>query len=187
MIFNTHSELKGFHSTLSASQSSWVNYTDEKFDRSYIHKLAAQRGTELHELASNLIRLKVRLPRTSKTLDSFVNDVLGMKMISECILFYSENAFGTADAIKFDERKMKLWIFDLKTGEIPAKMRQLEVYTAYFCLEYKYKPSDLEIELRIYQNDEIEIYEPDPVDIVYIMDKIVTFDKRIQQLRKEML
>lgn len=187
MIFNSHSELKGYHATLSASKSAWVNYDDEKFDRTYVNQLAAQRGTELHELASELIRLKVHLPRNNKTLNAFVNDMLGMKMESEQILFYSENAFGTADGIKFDEKKMKLMVFDLKTGITPAHMRQLEVYCALFCLEYAFKPHELEFECRIYQNDEIEPHSPDPVDIVYIMDKIVSFDKRIKRIRKEML
>jgi hypothetical protein len=189
VIFNAHSELKGFHATLSASKGAWVNYDDEKFDRYIINQTAAQRGSELHALASELIRLKVRLPRTNKTLDSFVNDMLGLKMNSEQILYYSENAFGTADGIKYDERKNKLYVFDLKTGVTVAHMRQLEIYVALFCLEYGFKPHEFaEVDLRIYQNDAIEYHEDyDPTVIVYIMDKIITFDKRIKQIRKEML
>ena len=52
-------------------------------------------------------------------------------------------------------------------------MEQLEIYAALFCLEYKVKPSDIEIELRIYQNDEILVHNPTAEDIVPIMDKIV--------------
>lgn len=189
MIFNTHSELKGYHAFLSASKGSWLGYDDEKFDRTFFSSMAAQRGTELHALAAELIRLKVRLPRTNKTLDSFVNDMLGLKMQSEQILFYSENAFGTADGIKYDEKKNKLYVFDLKTGVTVAHMRQLEIYVALFCLEYGFKPHDFnEVDLRIYQNDAIETHEEyDPTDIVFIMDRIITLDKRIKNLRKEML
>ena len=52
-------------------------------------------------------------------------------------------------------------------------MDQLEIYAALFCLEYRIKPTDIEIELRIYQNDEVLVHNPSPEDIVQIMDKIV--------------
>jgi hypothetical protein len=45
---------------------------------------------------------------------------------------------------------------------------------------------DLDIELRIYQNDEVRIYEADPDVIAHIMDRIITFDRRINELRGEM-
>jgi hypothetical protein len=147
--------------------------------------LAAQRGTELHDLAHNLIRLGVKLPRTPKTLNLYVNDAIGFRMTPEQILYYSDNSFGTADAISF--RKNKLQIHDLKTGTTPTSVRQLEVYAALFCLEYRMKPFDIEIELRIYQNDEIQIFEADPDIIFHIMDKIITFDKRIDALKMEAL
>ena len=114
----------------------------------------------------------------------YVKGALGFKMISEQILVYSENCFGTADAIKFDMKKMHLRIHDLKTGITKASMHQLEVYAAIFCLEYGFKPSEITIELRIYQNDNIEIYEPEVHDITQIMDTIVTFDKRIEEMKE---
>jgi hypothetical protein len=104
-------------------------------------------------------------------------------MSCEQILFYSDNAFGTADTISF--RKSKLRIHDLKTGFTPCSEKQLYVYAALFCLEYKFKPFDIETELRIYQNDEIREYEADPDEIAHIMDRIVTFDRRITELRLE--
>jgi len=104
-------------------------------------------------------------------------------MKTEQILYYSDNCFGTADAIAF--RKNFLRIHDLKTGLTPVSERQLEVYAALFCLEYRVKPFEIEIELRIYQNDEIQIYEVDPDVITHIMDRIVTFDKRIEAIRME--
>jgi len=147
--------------------------------------LAAQRGTELHELAHDLIRLGVKLPRTPKTLNMYVNDAIGFRMVPEQILYYSDNSFGTADAISF--RKNVLRISDLKTGATPTSERQLEVYAALFCLEYRVKPLDIQIELRIYQNDEIQIFDADPDTILHIMDKIITFDKRIDAIRAEAL
>ncbi len=47
------------------------------------------------------------------------------------------------------------------------------------------KPFEIDIELRIYQNDEVRVYEADPDDIFHIMDKIITFDKRISAMRME--
>jgi Protein of unknown function (DUF2800) len=185
MIFNTHSQLVGKHAFLSASKYHWTNYDDEKLDRVFLTALAAQRGTELHAFAHEAIRLGIKLPRSSKTLNMYVNDAIGYRMTPEQILYYSDNAFGTADAISF--RRDVLRISDLKTGVIPASERQLEIYAALFCLEYRVKPFDFAIELRIYQNDEIQVFDADPDVIVHIMDKIITFDKRIDQIKKEAL
>jgi len=142
---------------------------------------AAQRGTELHELACRCIDLGVKLPKTSKSLNLYVNDAIGFKMQTEQVLYYSENCFGTADTISF--RKNVLRIHDLKTGETPASINQLLVYTALFCLEYGYKPSEIEIELRLYQSDEVLVDIPEPEEVFVIMDKIVQFDKRIEEIK----
>ena len=113
----------------------------------------------------------------------FVNDAIGFKMQSEQILYYSEFAFGTADAISF--RNNTLRIHDLKTGKEPANIKQLLVYAAYFCLEYNHKPSNIDVILRIYQNDEVIEHIPTVDEIVPIMDKIITFDKRLQKIKRE--
>ena len=63
-------------------------------------------------------------------------------------------------------------------------MEQLEVYAALFCLEYQMAPTTIDMELRIYQNDEIIVHQPSIEDIAPIMDKIITFDKRIQRLKE---
>ena len=183
MRFNNHSDLAGYHADLSASKHHWVNYSDEKFDRSYLATMAARRGTALHDLARQAILLGVNMPRTKKTINMYVNDGIGFRMKPEQILFYSANAFGTADSIAF--RKDLLRVSDLKTGVTLTSMRQLEVYTAFFCLEYKVKPSDIQVELRIYQNDEIKLHVPEPDDILHIMDRVITFDKRINAMREE--
>lgn len=183
MNFNDHSELEGQHAFLGASQHSWLNYNDEKLDRVYLSHKAKLRGTELHEFAANAIRLGIKLQKSNKTLNRYVNDAIGYRMTPEQGLFYSYNAFGTADAISFDEKKKKLRIHDLKTGVTKVSMEQLEIYTAYFCLEYDVDPNDIDIELRIYQNDDVMEHTPEPEKILYIMSKIKAFDKRIEGLK----
>lgn len=183
MEFNSHFRLEGQHAFLSASKHHWIRYSEEKLADTFINMKAKQRGTELHELAHNLIRLGVKLPANQKTLNAFVNDAIGYRMNSEQILYYSDNSFGTADAISF--RKNLLRIHDLKTGVSPASEEQLEVYAALFCLEYGVKPFEIQIEMRIYQNDDKAIFEADPDSITHIMDRIVTFDRIIDKIKAE--
>lgn len=183
MNFNKHLNLEGQHAFLGASKYHWINYDENKVAESYSRFLATQKGTQLHEFAAQCIRLGQKLPRSHKTLNSYVNDAIGYKMIPEQILFYSDNCFGTADAIAF--RNGLLRIHDLKTGVIPAHMEQLEVYAALFCLEYKIKPADIEIELRLYQSDNILVGNPTVEDIAPIMDKIITFDRIINKIKEQ--
>lgn len=189
MNWKNHSQLQGSHSFLSASQYHWLNYDNEKLISVYRNKLATLRGTALHELASDLIKLKVKLPNTQKTLNMFVNDAIGFGMQSEQILYFSDNAFGTADAIYFGKQRgtdrLILRVHDLKTGEVPAHMEQLLVYAAYFCLEYHVRPGEIDMECRIYQNNDIVYYNPTAEDIGPIMDKIITFDKLIEELKEK--
>lgn len=185
MNFNTHSNLAGRHAFLSASKYHWVNYDDEKLEHSFANALAAQKGTELHDLAARLIKMGIKLPRSTKTLNMYVNDAIGYRMDPEVVLYYSDNAFGTADAISF--RKNLLRISDLKNGVNPAKMTQLEIYGAFFCLEYNYRPSEIDMLLRIYQNDEVVEHEPDADWITHIMDRIITADRRLEEIKMEAL
>lgn len=181
MNFNDHSRLEGQHAFLSASKYHWINYDDDKLDATFMRHKASMIGTRLHAFAEEAIRLGIKLPRSRKTLNLYVNDAIGFKMLTEQMLYYSENSFGTADAVSF--RQNMLRIHDLKTGITPGSMKQLEVYVALFCLEYQKSPNDIRIELRIYQNDEVLIHEPHPEDILYIMDKIIMFDKRIEKIK----
>lgn len=185
MIFNTHYDLEGCHAFLGASKYSWLNYDEEHLEEVYRNNLAKKEGTELHELAAILIRKGIKLPRSSKTFNSYVNDAIGFKMTPEQPLYYSDNCFGTADAISFSEKKNLLRIHDLKTGVSKTSMSQLEIYAALFCLEYDVKPNDIQMELRIYQMDDIRIEEPDPRDIMYISNKIISFDNKIEMIREE--
>jgi hypothetical protein len=181
MNFNEHYELQDRHAFLSPSKYHWLNYDEDKLIETYGKFLATQRGTELHDLAERAIRLGVKLERSKKTLNMYVNDAIGYRMKTEQALKYSENCFGKADAISF--RKGKLRIHDLKTGESPTSMRQLEVYAALFCLEYHVDPATIDIELRIYQLDEVVVHTPTAEDILFVMDKIIEFDKVIDKLK----
>ena len=183
MRFNLHSNLEGKHAVFSPSQPYWLRYTDDQAKEVYINKKAAEQGTLLHAWAKATIDLGIKQPKSKKTLYSFVNDAIGYKMSTEVVLLYSDRFFGTADAICF--RNGILRIHDLKTGKISAKMEQLEVYAALFCLEYKVKPSDIDMELRIYQNDEIIYHNPTAEDIASIMDRIVHLDKILSKMEYE--
>lgn len=182
MRFNDHSNIEG-HAFLSASKYHWIHYDDEKLIDVYNTYRAAQKGTELHNFASLCIALGQKLQRSSKTLNQYVNDAIGFRMTPEQTLFYSFNCYGTADAIAF--RNNTLRIHDLKTGVNKASMQQLEVYAALFCLEYKYAPGTIDMELRIYQNDEVLVLEPEVDNIAHIMDRIITFDKYIETIKAE--
>lgn len=183
MNFNEHSNLKDKHAYLGASKYSWLNYTEDKLRDAYNRSIAAQKGTEIHEFAATCIKLRQKLPKSEKTLNKYVNDAIGYKMSPERVLYYSDNCFGTADAISF--RNGLLRIHDLKTGVTPAHIDQLLIYGALFCLEYKLKPSDIDMELRIYQNDMIIYHIPEADEILPIMDKIKTFDKILNDIKKE--
>jgi hypothetical protein len=143
--------------------------------------MAARRGTDLHNLAHEAIRLGIKLSKGNQALSTYVNDAIGYKMECERTLFYSDNCFGTPDTIAF--RRGKLRIHDLKTGVVPSSEHQLEVYAAIFCLEYGIDPYNIETELRIYQRDEIRVYEPFPERIFDIMQKIIIFDQQIEQMK----
>lgn len=183
MNFNKHLQLVGQHAFLGASKYHWINYDEVKVAEAYARYLAVQKGTVLHDFAAQCIRLGQKLPRSQKTLNMYVNDAIGFKMTPEQILFYSENCFGTADAISF--RNGYLRIHDLKTGLVPAKMEQLMIYAALFCLEYKVKPAEIDMELRLYQSDDILVHNPVADEILPIIDKIISFDKIITKIKSE--
>ena len=206
MDFNPHYNLVGQHAFLSASKYHWINYDEEKLATSYLKYQAIQRGTRLHDIARQLIEEGIKLPKSQKTLNMYVNDAIGYRMSPEQVLFYSENCFGTADAIGFKMtpeqplyfsdncfgtadtisfKKNFLRIHDLKTGETPASVHQLEIYDALFCLEYGMSPTEIEHELRIYQLDQVLVHIPDSQWIREIMNKIIIFDKRVEKLKLE--
>ena len=183
MNFVKHLKLEGLHAPFAASQSAWLRYDDEKVLTVDQNKKAAEMGTKLHDWAKKTIDLGIKQPRSKKTIYAYVNDAIGFKMDTEVVLYYSDRFFGTADAICF--RNGMLRIHDLKTGKTPVHMDQLMIYAALFCLEYKMKPGEIKMELRIYQNDEIIYHNPTAEDILLIMDKIVHIDKILSQFDEE--
>jgi hypothetical protein len=183
MRFNRHYNLEGLHAPFSPSQSSWLRYDDAKAAEVYLNRKAAEMGTKLHQWVKDTIDLKIKQPRSNKTIYAYVNDAIGFRMDTEVVLFYSERFFGTADAISF--RNGVLRIHDLKTGKTPVSMDQLKIYAALFCLEYKVKPGEITMELRLYQNDEVIVHNPTAEEILPIMDHIVHLDKILEKLESE--
>lgn len=184
MNFNRHSNLEGRHAFLSASKYHWLNYDEKTLAESYSRYLAAQRGTELHALAASCIKLGVKLPKSRKTLNMYVNDAIGFRMTPEQPLYYSDNCFGTCDAICFRDDILR--IHDLKTGVTKASTDQLMIYAALFCLEYRMKPGELaKTELRLYQNNEIIVRNPEADELAPVIDKIISFDKLLDRIKQE--
>lgn len=180
MNWKKHLDLEGKHAPFSASQSSWLRYDDQKTIDVFMNKQAAEQGTKLHEWAKTTIDLGIKQPRSKKTLYAYVNDAIGFKMDTEILLCYSDNFFGTADAISFMDNTLR--IHDLKTGVGKTHIEQLYVYVALFCLEYKIKPHTINIEVRIYQLDEVKIDNPTAEDIIPIMDIIIHRNKLIENI-----
>ncbi len=182
MIFNRHLGLEGKHALLSPSQNAWLNYDEQKLEARFHSWRASVRGTQLHKLAHDAIQLGVKLSKTNQALATYVAHALQYEMICEQMLYYSDNCYGTADTISF--RRNFLRIHDLKTGINATSFKQLVVYAALFCLEYGVDPFDIRMELRIYQRDEIKVYEPTPEEVLAVMDKIIYSDRYIEELKE---
>ena len=208
MEFLKHLELRGKHAILAPSQPTWLGYSKEQLDQKYISKYAQEMGTALHDLAETLIHSRLKLKKTDKlvvmvhlieagipraAIDmdriynnfmTYVNDAIGFRLTPEQPLYYSDECFGTADAISFEDEFLR--IHDYKSGITPANMDQLLVYAALFCLDYRIKPGDLKgCELRIYQNDEVIYFNPTAEDILPVMDIIVSSCKHLSKLKME--
>lgn len=184
MNWTKHLELKGTHAPLGASNYHWLGDNIDELKDRYLSLKAKEKGTKLHELAEIMILNGVRAENTEKTFNAYVNDAIGFGMKPEQVLYYSDNIYGTADAIKFSKGLLR--IHDLKTGtKTKASEMQLYIYAALFCLEHNQKPGKIDMELRIYQNDEIRYFYPTAEDIAPIMDKIVWADKIIEKLKRE--
>lgn len=181
--FNRHSDIEGRHAFLSASKYHWIRYGPEKMADVFHGYFAAEEGTKLHDFAAQCIRLGQKLQRKKRTLNMYVNDAVEAKMKPEVVLYYSRNFFGTTDAISFENGVLK--IYDFKSGSIQAHEEQLYVYAALFCLEYDVDPEDIKIECRIYQNDEVAVFHPDPAEIREIMAKGAEFDALIEEIREQ--
>lgn len=184
MRWNKHSHLEGQHSFLSPSYYHWVNYDLEKLAARYRALQAAQEGVAQHQYAAVAIQEKEFQDNETTTLGMYINQCIQYRMTPEVVLYYSPNAYGTVDAIAYRYRILR--ISDLKTGDTRTSEWQLIIYAAYFCLEYEIDPFSMrKIELRIYQHNQCRPYLVDPAVVKEIMDKIVLFDKRLNELHEE--
>lgn len=184
MRFNKHWEVEGRHAFLGASKYHWIRYDLEKMKTIWENKFASEKGTRLHDLAAFCIRERIKLDKNGTTLSMYVNDAIGFRMTPEQVLVFSENCFGTADAIDFTDGVLR--VHDLKTGKHPGSFDQLLVYCALFCLEYKVNPFDIVMILRIYQMDEVFELSGDPHEVQRIMDKMQEFDPEIEKMKEAM-
>lgn len=182
MRFNKHLNLQGEHAFLSPSSYHWIHYTADRLIQRWTAAQAGAYGNMQHEYAQREIKAG-RLSDLVGTIGLYINDAIRYRMTTEQVLYYSENCFGTADAICF--RYKTLRIHDLKTGVTPGSVHQLEVYAALFCLEYGINPFDIKMELRIYQSDEVLVFDADPEDVSFIMEKIQHFDSLINHRIRE--
>lgn len=213
MNFRRHSELEGKHAILSASSWRWINDDIESLTKRICSQYLSAIGTILHDIARKHIKHRIKLNKYDKknvmlelveqgvpamvidtinfdsmyeNLMRYVNDAVAFKMAPEVVLRFSNNFFGTADAIKYDEESRFLRIHDYKSGTTPAHMEQLIIYVALFCLEYAIKPTSLSgCELRIYQAPEPTICEPTPDDISQVIERIITFDNFMNKMWEE--
>lgn len=187
MPLNKNSNLAGLHAVLSPSTYHWLDYDEDKLRAYFFAKQQARRGDEEHALAKKLIEMRIKLPDNNKTLNMYVNDAIGYRMSPEVTLVHNEICFGTTDAIGINARENLLRIHDLKTGVKEASMKQLLIYTGLFFLEYErlYSPRDIEVSLRIYQNDAIQELLPSVPDILMVMDRIRTQAAIVAFLREE--
>lgn len=206
MNWNRHSNLEGSHAFLSASKYSWLNKTDKEIVEAYENSFAQSIGTLLHAYAADSIRFREKLRRTDAksvkfdlmrrgipefaidiqavfpNLMNYVNDAVGYQMDPEILLYYSDLCFGTADCIQVTGDTLR--IHDLKTGTTVAKMDQLLIYAGLFYLEYSYKPERFRTELRIYQNGDVIVHEPEVDELREVMNAIVTKDRVLQKLKE---
>lgn len=172
MIFNGHRELEGQHAVLSPSKYYWISYSDEKLTEWLRNCKAMSDGIDTHDFARRCIERGVKLPKRKKTLNMYVNDAISYGLTPEQVLYFSSNCFGTADAIGLNNGN--LYIFDLKTGETRADMRQLEIYAGLFSLEYPQEWAMVEsVILRIYQSNAIREVEQTKCEIDSIAARIV--------------
>lgn len=173
IFFKPHPELEGKHALLSPSKYHWVKDDEEKYLRRLDNEFAKQRGTELHELAKTLIKLKIKLKDDKHTFGMYVNDAIDFNMLPEIPVKYSNYCFGTIDSVCFDEKNNLLRIHDLKTGFSPVNVLQLMLYAAIVCLDNNVDPEDISFELRIYQNDDYKQWNPTGEEIRELMNNII--------------
>ncbi len=208
MIWKDYSKLKNTHAFCGASNYRWRNYDPEKLIQSKENSYATTIGTLLHDRAAHYISKPKKMIKSSKisiydylTIDNdipesaididrlfpnlmnYVNETIAFEMDPEITLYFSDNFYGTADAISWEDGLLR--ISDLKTGVTPASFMQLENYAVFFCLDYKIKPSQIKkLEFRIYQNNEVLFADPDPHILNPIIEQVIEFNKILSDFER---
>lgn len=211
MQWHDHSEIEGLHAFLSPSKKTWISYDFEKLEAAYANSWATTIGTVLHAFAERRILRKKRITNKSKesiedfmyengipeklidieqyfeNLAAFVNDAIGFRMRPEQGLKISDDCFGHADAISYDERKKILRISDYKSGKTEPSMDQLLIYAALFFVEYSkelgIRLSDLKVELRIYYQGQIIYYEPEEDVMAHMVDVVLCKNRELKTIK----
>lgn len=185
MSLNKNTRLVGQHAFLSPSTYHWLDDDEDKLRARYFNKQQTRRGDEEHAYAQKAIELGIRQADDGTTLKMYINDAIGFRMQPEIPLYYSDDCFGTCDAIRYHNNTLR--ISDLKTGLTPASMKQLLIYAGIFFFEYGdiAKPATTKTILRIYQNDAIQELIPEPTEIVAVMSRIRAAALLIAYLREE--
>lgn len=182
MEWHSHPRLEGSHAVLSPSNYHWLNDSEEKLLARLANAEAAARGTRLHDLAARNIADGITLAMDGRypVIAQYVNDAIKYEMVPEQMLMYSMYCYGTTDAISFDAGELFLRIHDLKTGVSKASFDQLYVYAGLFCLEYDYKPFEIQGQLRIYQHEEPEYCDVDQGYLAWVYDRIRTINAIVE-------
>lgn len=201
MIWKDYSKLKNTHAFCGASNYRWRNYDVDKLIQSKVSSYATSIGTLLHEYAADNIKHRFKINKSDKrgilrylsiehgiilqsieinrlfpNLMNYVNESIDFEMDPEVTLYYSDDFYGTADAISWEDGVLR--ISDLKTGVTPASFMQLENYAAFFCLDYKIKPTQIKhMEFRIYQNGEVMFADPEPIILAPIIEQVIEFNR----------
>lgn len=182
MEWHSHPRLEGSHAVLSPSNYHWLNDTEDKLLARLANAEAAARGTRLHDLSARNIADGITLAMDGRypVIARYVNDAIKYEMVPEQMLMYSMYCYGTTDAISFDVGEMFLRIHDLKTGVSKASFDQLYVYAGLFCLEYDFKPFEIQGQLRIYQHEEPEYCDVDQGYLAWVYDRIRTINAIVE-------
>lgn len=163
-----------------SSAKVWLGKDKEYLKRKIKNEQARFIGTKKHEMAEWDVKLRMKRPETNNTFNMYVNDAIGYRMDTEVKLWYSKWCYGTADALCFRDGLLR--IHDLKTGASKTNMEQLIVYAALFCLQNDINPNDIDIELRIYQSDNVVVHNPGLDEIVHAMDYIESASRWLDEI-----
>lgn len=164
------------HAFLSPSSNTWLRYDEDRLLKSYRSAEQKELGTRLHAFAEEAINLQIRQANTKNALNMFINHAIEFKMDTEVPLVYSKYCFGTADALRFNKRLLR--VHDYKSGKREAHFDQLRIYAALYCLQEGINPADIDIQLRIYQYDGFKIETP-PANVIQEIMEIIIWQSQV--------